>query len=47
MRLLKRLTLVVRDGKVERVFYPVFLPTGMRKMGSSGCESTREHHRPA
>jgi peroxiredoxin len=26
MRLLKRLTLVVRDGSVENVFYPVFPP---------------------
>ena len=25
-RLLKRLTLVVRDGRVEHVFYPVFPP---------------------
>jgi peroxiredoxin len=24
--LLKRLTLVVRDGRIERVFYPVFPP---------------------
>jgi peroxiredoxin len=24
MRLLKRLTLIVRDGRIERVFYPVF-----------------------
>jgi peroxiredoxin len=26
MRLLKRLTLIVRDGFVEHVFYPVFPP---------------------
>ena len=26
MRLLKRLTLVVRDGVVEHCFYPVFPP---------------------
>lgn len=26
MTLLKRLTLVIRDGKIERVFYPVFPP---------------------
>jgi peroxiredoxin len=26
MRLLKRLTLIVRDGLVEHVFYPVFPP---------------------
>jgi peroxiredoxin len=26
MRLIKRLTLVVRDGRVEHVFYPVFPP---------------------
>lgn len=26
MRLLKRLTLVLRDGVVEHVFYPVFPP---------------------
>jgi peroxiredoxin len=24
--LLKRLTLILRDGRVERVFYPVFPP---------------------
>lgn len=28
MRLLKRLTLVIRDGVVEHVFYPVFPPDG-------------------
>lgn len=27
MRLLKRLTLVVREGRIEQVFYPVFPPT--------------------
>lgn len=27
VRLLKRLTLVVRDGTIEQVFYPVFPPT--------------------
>jgi peroxiredoxin len=26
MRLVKRLTLVIRDGRVEKVFYPVFPP---------------------
>ena len=26
MRLLKRLTLILRDGKIEEVFYPVFPP---------------------
>jgi len=26
LRLLKRLTLVVRDGRIEHVFYPVFPP---------------------
>jgi peroxiredoxin len=26
MTLLKRLTLIIRDGKIERVFYPVFPP---------------------
>lgn len=26
MRLIKRLTLVVRDGRIEHVFYPVFPP---------------------
>ncbi len=26
MRLLKRLTLVIRDGTIETVFYPVFPP---------------------
>jgi peroxiredoxin len=26
MRLLKRLTLVIRDGRIEHVFYPVFPP---------------------
>lgn len=26
MRLLKRLTMIVRDGRVEHVFYPVFPP---------------------
>jgi peroxiredoxin len=26
MRLLKRLTLIVRDGQIEHVFYPVFPP---------------------
>jgi peroxiredoxin len=26
MRLIKRLTLVIRDGKIETVFYPVFPP---------------------
>jgi peroxiredoxin len=26
MRLLKRLTLIIRDGVVEHVFYPVFPP---------------------
>lgn len=26
MRLLKRLTLVLRDGRIEKVFYPVFPP---------------------
>jgi peroxiredoxin len=26
MRLVKRLTLIVRDGRVEHVFYPVFPP---------------------
>ena len=26
MRLLKRLTLIIRDGMVEHVFYPVFPP---------------------
>ncbi len=28
MRLLKRLTLIIRDGAVEHVFYPVFPPDG-------------------
>jgi peroxiredoxin len=28
MTLLKRLTLVIRDGIIERVFYPVFPPDG-------------------
>lgn len=27
-RLLKRLTMIVRDGRVERIFYPVFPPDG-------------------
>ncbi|WP_208430432.1 peroxiredoxin [Methyloceanibacter sp. wino2] len=27
MRLIKRLTLIVRDGAIEHVFYPVFPPT--------------------
>jgi peroxiredoxin len=26
MRLLKRLTLIIRDGVVEHIFYPVFPP---------------------
>jgi peroxiredoxin len=26
MRLVKRLTLIVRDGRIEHVFYPVFPP---------------------
>jgi peroxiredoxin len=26
MTLVKRLTLVIRDGRIERVFYPVFPP---------------------
>lgn len=26
MALIKRLTLVIRDGRIERVFYPVFPP---------------------
>ena len=26
MTLIKRLTLVIHDGRIERVFYPVFLP---------------------
>ena len=26
MRLIKRLTLVIRDGRIEHVFYPVFPP---------------------
>ena len=26
MRLIKRLTLIVRDGRIEKVFYPVFPP---------------------
>jgi peroxiredoxin len=26
MTLIKKLTLVIRDGRIERVFYPVFLP---------------------
>ena len=26
MRLLKRLTLILRDGRIEQVFYPVFPP---------------------
>jgi peroxiredoxin len=26
MRLLKRLTLIVRNGRIEHVFYPVFPP---------------------
>jgi peroxiredoxin len=26
MRLIKRLTLIVRDGVIETVFYPVFPP---------------------
>jgi len=28
MTLIKRLTLVVRDGRIEKVFYPVFPPDG-------------------
>ena len=28
MRLLKRLTLIIRDGAIEHVFYPVFPPDG-------------------
>ena len=28
VRLLKRLTMVVRDGRIEHVFYPVFPPDG-------------------
>jgi peroxiredoxin len=28
MQLLKRLTLIIRDGTVEHVFYPVFPPDG-------------------
>lgn len=26
MTLLKRLTMIVRDGRIEKVFYPVFPP---------------------
>ena len=26
MKLIKRITLIVRDGKIEKVFYPVFPP---------------------
>ncbi len=26
MTLIKRLTLVIRDGRIEKVFYPVFPP---------------------
>jgi peroxiredoxin len=26
MTLIKRLTLILRDGKIEKVFYPVFPP---------------------
>ena len=28
MELIRRLTLVLRDGRVEKVFYPVFPPDG-------------------
>jgi peroxiredoxin len=30
MRLLCRLTLIIRDGRIEHVLYPVFPPTGTR-----------------
>jgi peroxiredoxin len=31
MRLIKRLTLVIRDGRIEHVFYPVFPPDSSAK----------------
>jgi hypothetical protein len=29
MRLVKRLTLIVRDGRIENVFYPMFPLSGV------------------
>ena len=44
MRLLKRLTLVVRDGAVEHVFYPVFPPDRNAEEVIEWLRSHREHH---
>lgn len=37
MVLVKRLTLVVRDGGIEHVFYPVFPRTPTRRRSWAGC----------
>ena len=47
MELYKRLTLVSDNGRIEKVFYPVFPPIAMPKMPWHGCKemSTRAHSR--
>ena len=41
MRLIKRLTVVVADGRIEKVFYPVSHPTRTRKTCSPISGATR------
>jgi hypothetical protein len=40
MTLLKRLTLIIVDGRVAKVFYPVFPPDKMLQMWWPGWQST-------
>jgi len=39
--LLNRLTLVIREGRIERVWYRYSLQTDMHRRSSRGCERTR------
>ena len=41
MRLLKRLTLIIRDGAIEHVFYPVFPPDTHAEIVCSYLRSSR------
>ena len=52
MTLLKRLTLIVKDGTIEHVFYPVFPPneaasTVLAWLKSNSTDGDRSQHRPA
>ena len=42
-RFVKRITLVVRDGEIEKVFYPVFPPDGNAEMVAGWLRSAPEN----